>query len=203
GRRQGQRHLLLRHRQRVRARPAGRRGGREGRCRGPPAQGAGARAEGGHRRQPGLERPRPAHRVRPGGHGRRRRLGRRGRLRHADPLRQRRRAAQAVLRHARPAVERRRARRQGLHRVRLHRHRPRRAGVDPAGDVQQLLPLRRDHRAARLHRPEQVRGRQPVRRLAHLAERCEPAPGAGPDGGGLQRHPRRPDRRAAAARRAV
>lgn len=59
-------------------------------------------------------------------------------------------------------------RRQGLQRLHRQQHRPRGPGVDPAGALQHRPPLRRHPGRPRLHRPVEVRRRQPVRHLARL-----------------------------------
>lgn len=66
----------------------------------------------------------------------------------------------------RPAVVEGSARRQGLRWLHRVDDRARRPGVHPARAVQHHPPLRRDHRVPRLHRPAEVRRRQPLRCLA-------------------------------------
>ncbi|VXB84111.1 hypothetical protein NOCARDAX2BIS_380010 [Nocardioides sp. AX2bis] len=163
---EGRHHLLLRLRRGPRDGAARRARRRAGRGRGAAAPRRRDRPPRG-RRVPGrLEGPRRRGRRPADRHAGRHRLGRRGPDGLGHALRPRHQPAAVLHRHPRPPVGRRQAGRQGL--LGLHRQPDpaRRPGVHAPGDAHHVRPLRRDHRAPGLHRPDQVRRhrRQPVRR---------------------------------------
>ena len=164
--REDRRHLLQRHGQRPPARAGGRRGRGGSRRRGAAAPRRGARLRAADLAEPvlgaaSLGGRRGARRV-----ARRPRLGRRRRVRVADPLRKHRRPAEAVHRPGRRALAGREAGRQGRHELHGLADRPRRPGDDDPRAPQHALPLGNADPAARLHGGRGLRGgRQPVRRV--------------------------------------